>query len=158
MKGITLEKATVKDLHKINELMYKQAEEERKFMNNLNKKEKYTFHSKEEIKRMLSSKKCYIILAKVGENIVGCGSVSIEKMSHWSKYKKQGYMGMLYIDKKYRRKGLAKNLQDARIKWLKLRGIKLISNKVLSKNIPALKLAQKRGFKPHIISMYKELK
>jgi ribosomal protein S18 acetylase RimI-like enzyme len=152
-----IERATLKDLPVISELMYKQAQEERKFMNHLDKKEKFSFYSAPEIRKELSSPQCCILLVKIGDKIGGCGMAKIEKASHWSKYKKQGYLGMLYVEKEYRRQGIAKVLQSKRIAWLKSKGISLISCGVLSNNIPALKLAEKIGFKHHLIYMYKEL-
>ena len=157
MLSYKIERATLKDLPVISELMYKKAQEERKYIEHLDKKEKFSFYSTPEIRKAISSPQYYMLLANVGGKIMGCGMAKIEKAASWSKYKKQGYLGMLYVEKKYRRQGIAKALQSKRIAWLKSKGISLISCGVLSNNIPALKLAEKRGFKHHLIYMYKEL-
>ena len=122
---IVIEKASLRDLPSILQLQDKQAIETRRFMNNLDKKGEVIFYSRSEIEKIIRSSKSYAMLAKVGDKTVGCGFVTIEKASHWSKYKKQGYLGGLFVDKKYRRQGIAWALQEAGIKWLKSKGIKL---------------------------------
>ena len=148
----------MKDLPRVLELQDLQAEATRKFANGLDRKGKVTFFSRSEIKKIIVSRKDYPVLAKVGDRIVGCGFARIEKASSWSKYKKQGYLGALYVEKKYRGQGIGLALQQARIKWLKSKGIKLCASTVLANNTKALNLQKKRGFIPHAINFYKELR
>ncbi len=159
MKNIKFQRAGVKDLQTIYNFMLMQANEERKYLNDLaNKDKEDLFYTKSEIKNILSSQKNYMIIAKSGNISIGCGLAKIEKASKWNKYFSQGYLGMLYVDKKHRRKGVAKALQDNRINWLKSKEIRFLVTSVLSNNTPVIKLLDKRGFKPRLIQMYKELK
>lgn len=157
-KGVIIERATLKDLPRILELQDKQAAETKKFANNLGKKGKVVFFSKSEIRKIIMSSKDYPVVAKVDDRIVGCGFVRIEKAPSWAKYKKQGYMGALYVDKKYRKQGIARAVQEEVFEWLKSKEIRLCACAVLANNISALNLQKKRGFLPHSIDMYKELK
>ena len=131
-------------------------EEERKYMRSLAKKGRMVSYPKKEIKEILTSPKCYFTIAEIDKNPVGCGFARIEK-SHgsWCKYDILGYLGFLYVKKEFRRKGIAKALQEERIKWLKSKRIKMVVNKIKSKNIPSISFEKKRGFKPYIIKMYK---
>lgn len=158
MDKIVLEKAKIEDLPTIVELHNEQSNESRKFMKGLDKKEKVFFYSKAEIKKLLTSPTCYLVLAKLNNKTVGCGLARIEKASRWSKYKLQGYLGMLYVKPMYRRQGIAWALQEERVRWLKERGIKLLTCTVFVANKESLSLQQKRGFIPHSVHMYKELK
>lgn len=138
--------------------MKNQAIIERKYLQSLDKKDlEDLFYTKSEVKSILSSPKNYIILAKIDNESVGCGLAKIEPTSKWNKYNKQGYLGMLYVNKEYRRKGIAKTLQDYRIKWLKSHGVKYLTTSVLSLNLPIIKLLKKRGFKSRLIHWYKEI-
>ncbi len=154
--SLIIEKATIKDLSKISELMSKQAEDEREFIH-FNKKEDFSFYTLSDIKKVLTSLNCLMLLAKLNGKVVGCGLAKIEDAPSWSKHKKQGYLGMLYVDKNYRRHGIAKAIREARIKWLKSKGIKLLACLVLIKNIPAIAFAHKDGFKPNSTWMFKEM-
>ena len=159
MHNLTFKKATIKDLDLIYNFMLSQAEEERVYLDNLDKKEiKDLFYTKLEIRKILSSKDNFLLIAQLNKKPIGCGLAKIEKSSKWNKYSKQGYLGMLYVNKEYRNKGIAKRLQEERIKWLKSKGIKFVTTWVLLNNKPALNLIKKRGFKPRLIQMYKELK
>src|SRR3989344_1973139 len=140
MKNLQITRATIKDVNIIHNFMLIQAEDERKYLNNLDNKNNY------------------LVISKLDKILVGCGLAKIEKASKWNKYNKQGYLGMLYIDKKYRRKGIAIALQNNRINWLHSKGIKYLTCTVLSHNTPIINLLNKQGFNPHSIIMYKELK
>lgn len=138
--------------------MIQQAKDERRFLGNLDRKNKKDlFYTKLEVKKIISSPHSYTVIAKLDNIPIGCGVAKIEKASKWNKYNQQGYLGMLYVDKKYRKKGVAKALQDNRINWLRSKGIKYITCAILAKNLPALKLSTKQGFKPRLLMMYKEL-
>src|SRR3989344_3352339 len=159
MKNLQITRATIKDVNIIHNFMLIQAEDERKYLNNLdNKNKKDLFYTKSEIKKIISSKNNYLVISKLDKILVGCGLAKIEKASKWNKYNKQGYLGMLYIDKKYRRKGIAIALQNNRINWLHSKGIKYLTCTVLSHNTPIINLLNKQVFNPHSIIMYKELK
>ncbi len=157
MNNLKIEKATLKDIALIDNFMKKQAMDEKKFIR-FNKKKVFSFYSVSDIKKVLTSSNCIMLLAKVNDQVVGCGLARIEEAPKWSKYKKSGYLGMLYVDKKYRRQGIAKAIREARIKWLKSKGIKLLECLVLANNFPAIAFAQKTGFKSNSTWMFKELK
>ena len=159
MENLKFTKATIKDLDLVYEFMLNQADDERKYLNDIDKKKrKDLFYTKSEIKNILLSPNSHMLIAKIGNTPIGCGLAKIERASKWNKYAKQGYLGMLYIKKSYRKKGIAQKLQEARINWLKSKGINFITSWVLYNNKPAIHLIMKRGFKPRLIQFYKELK
>ena len=119
----------------------------------------FVSYPSKEVKQILRSSKSYLIIAEYKENPIGCGFVRIEKVREgWFKHEKAGYLGMLYVDKKFRRKGVGVALQNERIKWLKSKKIKMVFNKILVNNKPSIKMKEKHGFKPYILAMYKEIK
>ena len=132
--------------------------DELKFGKSLEKKNPISYTPKK-IKDLIKSPNSYLFIAEVNSKPIGCCFAEIMKMAkNWYKYKKMGYLGMLYVDKKFRRKGIAKKLNKERIRWLKSKGIKACFNKVLSKNKYSLKFEKQEGFKPYIIRLYKEIK
>ena len=158
MNGVVIKKATVKDVALISIFMSEQANDERKFLGNLDKKGKFSFYSAKEIKKILSSPHCCLLIAQLNGKPIGCGLAKIEKTEGWVKYRRRGHLGMLYVHKKYRRKGVAKRLQEERINWLQSKGINLVSCMILASNTPSLNLSAERGFKPHAIYLYNEIR
>ena len=156
MKDVKIRKATIEDLKVILEMQSLMTAEERKFMKGLAKKGKMVSYLESEIKAILSSSKCYFTIAETQGKPIGCGFARIEKFhGDWSKYRKYGYLGLLYIVKEHRRRGIATALQKERVRWLKSKGIKICVNKIFANNRPAITLQEKRGFKPYIVKMYK---
>ena len=156
MENLEIRKATLKDIPKIMEMQETMLEDERKYMRSLVRKGRMVSYPKKEIKEIITSPNCYFTIAEINKKPIGCGFARIEKAHEdWYKYSKLGYLGLLYVKKEFRRRGIAKALQEERIKWLKSKGIKMVVNKIIAKNRPSLNLQRKQGFKPYIIKMYK---
>jgi GNAT superfamily N-acetyltransferase len=152
-----IKKATIKDITVLMRLQYAMKQDEKKYMQGLNKKGKFITWSKSKLRNILTSPNGYIILVKIGGIAIGCGLAIIEKGHSWMKYNKIGHLGMIYVEKKYRRKGIATALKNQRIKWLKSKGIKFCYVSVFPGNKPSLKYQEKLGFKPYNIKLYKKI-
>lgn len=156
-RGVSIKRATIKDLPAVLHLHVKQSEETKKFLQGLGKKGKLSFYSPTEIKKLISSPSGYIALATINGVPIGCGSASIENAPSWYRYSKRGYLGMLYVDKPYRRAGVARALETVRMQWLKSKGVKVCICAILAPNHAALALKEKSGFNPSMVYMFKRL-
>tara|TARA_Y100000310_G_scaffold327385_1_gene393677 strand:- start:2702 stop:3178 length:477 start_codon:yes stop_codon:yes gene_type:complete len=152
-----IRKATLKDLNTLMNLQYKMKQDEKIYMQGLNKKGKFVTYTKSEIKKILTSPKGYFLLAESNKIPIACGFAMIEKPPIWMKYKRIGHLGMIYVDKKYRRNGIAIAIKKQRIKWLKSKGIKFCYVAVFTNNIPSIKYQEKMGFKPYNLKLYKKI-
>jgi len=100
-----------------------------------------------------NSKDHYMVVAEDKGKIVGSGFCKTAKEPNWSKNKKRGHIGVLFVEKEYRRKGIGKMIVDELINWLKKRNIKDIRIQAYSKNTNAIKAYKKYGFKEHVLEM-----
>ena len=159
-KEVSIRKATLKDLHAINNL-------NNQFCNHLTNKypaRKEIINLKlskkkliELIKQDLRSKiKGYFLIEKNGTPI-GFSRFWIKKPPVWIKFKKEADITDLFINSKYRKKGYGKELLNHTINFLNKKDCKLFTLGVHPKN-PAQKLYLRVGFKQNYIGMYKIIK
>ena len=69
----------------------------------------------------------------------------------------RGVMDNLYVEEKYRRKGIAKKLIEELIKWFKEKNVDVMTVHVYSSNLKAIVLYKKFGFKEYTINMNRKL-
>ncbi len=100
-------------------------------------------------KKELKSKNNYWIVLEDNNFILGFGNAEIKKnYSH-----KEGTVTMVYIDKKFRRKGLGKKITKKLILWLKEQKVKNIEAGIYYNNLPSMNMCKKLGFKPISLKM-----
>lgn len=101
----------------------------------------------------LKSGKQIWLVAEVNNKIIGFANAEFED-------KKEGWLRMLYIDRKFRRRGVGNKLTEERLNWLKKNGVKKVRAGMFFKNSKSIKNLKKFGFVkegPVSISMTKEL-
>ena len=104
-------------------------------------------------KSCLKSKKNLMLVAEDNGKVIGGGFCKIEKEPNWSKNKNRGHIGVLFVEKEYRRKGIGSRIIDELVKWLKKKNITDVRIQVYSKNTNAINAYKKYGFKEHILEM-----
>jgi len=97
----------------------------------------------------LNSKKNYWIVLENNNIILGFGNAEIKKNYN----PKEGMLTMVYIDRKFRRKGFGKKIVKELILWLKKKKIKYIEAGFYYNNKPSIKMHKKLGFKPISLKM-----
>lgn len=151
-----IRKATLKDLLRMNEIYIEGCVDEGKFqfprvsrkemLRNLKKGKKRRLNA---WRKNLKSKKCYYIVAEEKGKIKGLGFAQ-------SEIKDEGMIENVYVDKRYRKRGIGKKIILELTDWLKKKKVKYIEIDVYFKNKPAIRLYKKLGFKP--LSMIMRLK
>jgi len=104
---------------------------------------------KRDFKEKLKKRKQYWLIAEINNKIIGFGQV-------WFKDKEVGKIQKIYIDRKFRRKGIGEKICKELIKWLKKNKIKHIEAGFYWKNKPSIEMHKKLGFRP--ISLIMRLK
>ena len=154
---INIRKATIKDFSIIDDFQVKMGAFEKELSPTLRKlyrKGEARSRTAKEIKDYLQSAEALVLIAEVNGKPVGCGLAEVKKVyGAWSKFKYAGKMGLLFVEKKYRNKGVAEKIFKTRVRWLKSKKVAFITIKVLAENKKVLSWYHKRGFEDYMIEM-----
>jgi len=153
-----IRKAKKKDLKEIDEIYVSGTFDEEKLQDRKLTKDKWekimNSHKKQRqlsMKKDLVSKKNYWIVAEDDKKIVGFGQVHINNPS-------QAELEKLYVDKKFRGRGIASKIEKSLGSWLKKKKISKIYSRILLKNKHSIQFHMKRGFKQTAVKVEKKLK
>lgn len=146
-----LRKAGLKDLEEIDKIYVEGSLDEGKLQfPNVSKKEminqlkKYSTSRKKGFKKEI--KKDYWLVVEKDNSIIGFGQAKLNN-------KETGMIEKIYIDKKYRKKGIGEKIALKLIKWLKEKKVKHIESDIYWNNKPSIKLHKKLKFKPISLKM-----
>ena len=154
MKGLKIRKATLKDFKLVDEFQKKLVDYESKLDPLIAKGKNIRFYPEKDIKRMLRSSKSLFLIAEIDNKPIGCGVGVIEKtFGNWCIYKKRGYIGCMFVEKNYRRKGIGKEIMKQLINWFNSKKIKFIKVSVYANNQKTINAYRKYGFKDYILEM-----
>ncbi|MCC7574894.1 GNAT family N-acetyltransferase [Candidatus Woesearchaeota archaeon] len=108
-----------------------------------------------DIKKLILSKQTNFLVIELNKEIICCGYAEIRKSPNYMKPKNYGYIGMIFVSEKHRKKGLATNIINNLVKWLETNKIKEIRLEAYTKNEDAIKLFRKTGFEELFVTMKK---
>ena len=144
---VEIKEAAEEDVKILLEFSRKLNEFERKLYPNYRRfeldKEKIEKFFRKRIKREDS----VFLIAWANGKPVGMAYAWIVKSFLFFKEEKYGYIGEVWVEEGFRRKGIGRKLVEKIIEWFKSKGIKWIRTDVLSKNKRAFKFYEKLGFK-----------
>jgi ribosomal protein S18 acetylase RimI-like enzyme len=127
---------------------------ERPLDSNIKRKGKIRYYALKDIKKIISSKNSKILIAEINGKPVGCGFGEIKKNhANWSKFKYKGYIGMMFVEKEYRSKGIGTKILNTLLDWFEKRKVSDIRLQVYSNNDIAVHTYRKSGFKDYLIEM-----
>lgn len=149
---MTIQKATKKDIEKINEIYAEGILQELKFQYPNKPKSKikedveydFNFHKKT-IRKNIKDRKQYWIILEENNEIIGFGSAYIKG--------NKGVTESIYIAKEFRGKGYGSKILKNLISWINSKKVKHIETNILTGNEPSIKLHEKFGFKPYLLRM-----
>ena len=98
-----------------------------------------------------------VLIAELSGVAIGCGLTKILPNKEFYSEKLKGYIGLIYVLPKYRRRGVSRFILDSLVDWLRLKEVKDIRLDVFSNNHQALAAYQKIGFSPLLIEMQLQL-
>jgi len=155
-----IKKAKLKDIPKIEEIFVKGITDEGKLQFSKKKLKEFLEDIKKfkrkrlnEFKKNIKSTLSYVIVVEEKEEIIGFGSADVLKEN-----KKFGATPMIYVEKEFRKKGVASKIKKELLKWLKSKKVKYVSTGMFIKNKPSINLNKKFGFKIVALRMQKDLK
>jgi glucosamine-phosphate N-acetyltransferase len=101
-------------------------------------------------KASINSKKNKLLVAEENNKIVGFGYASLIK-NDILKTKVHGHINDMFVDKRYRRRGIAGKILQSFFEWFKKNGIKYAVLNVVSKNKIGYKAWTKYGFEDFVV-------
>ena len=138
-----IEKANYNDTLKVDNLLTKLIQDERKYDKNINK----NYIVKDFYNKFVNKSDSCIAVAKTGnKEIIGYCFVYIEDYGNVYN-EKIVQLDALFVEPIYRGNGIAQKLINYITKWSKEKGAKYIELKVCNNNENAIKLYDKLGFK-----------
>ncbi len=146
--------AKLSDIELLNKFQHGIGIHERKLDSNIKKQGRIIYYTKLDLQKAIKSRNSLVLIVEINNKPVGCGLASISKMhGDWSKFDKKGYIGLMYVMKEYRGKGLGSKILNYLLNWLKKKKIKDIRLQVYCNNDIAVNAYKKGGFKEYISEM-----
>lgn len=107
-------------------------------------------------KRMIKNDNGAIFVAEIDNKIVGYAVCWIAKRPPYLyKVDKIGYISDVFVEDKYRMRGIGSALLGKVLEWFKNKNIKYVELSVLAKNEKAKKFYEKHGFKVYSLNLRK---
>ena len=98
-----------------------------------------------------------VLVAVEDRKIIAYIRGTLTKTLHVLNVKLREVIGNLYVEEKYRRKGVAKNLIEELIRWFKGKNVDVMTVHVYLLNSKAIALYKKFGFKEYSLNMNRRL-
>lgn len=98
-----------------------------------------------------------VLVAIVGDEIVGSGYAKILQAKPYQKFTQYAYLGFMYVKPEYRGQGINKKILDGLIQWAKLKNLTEVRLDVYDENVIAKIAYLKVGFKPNLLEMRLEI-
>jgi len=149
-----IREAAEKDANNIKSLWIKSLKNEKRLNNNIDLRSEIKDFKKNFPKFF---KENNYFLAEENGNILGFVGGKIKAGSGFYKNVKIGEMWGLFVEEKYRNKGVGTELIKAFISWLKTKKAEIAELCVSANNADAIKLYENLGFKDFIITKRKNI-
>jgi len=110
------------------------------------------------LKKTFKDKNTEIFIAEDNKIIVGYMMINVSKAQQRYSFDKLGSVWDVYVEEKYRKKGITKKLLKEALKWFRLKGVENIDLSVDKKNNVGIKTWRKLGFFDQETIMFMKLK
>ena len=106
-----------------------------------------------DIERMLLADNVRFVVAERGNTVVGCGFARIDNAKTYLSHSQQAYLGLMYVDPKYRGQSINGGIVEHLKAWCRSKGVTELRLEVYSDNRVAVGAYEKAGFSKHMIEM-----
>ena len=110
-----------------------------------------------DIEAMIRADNIELVVAEIGEQIIGSGYARIEKSKHYLKHRVHAYLGFMYVVPEHRGKGINKKIINALKLWAQAQNITEFRLDVYHNNSAAIKAYENAGFVKHMIEMRRDV-
>ena len=105
------------------------------------------------IAAMISTPHIEVVVAQIGDEIIGSGYARIEDAKPYLKHQKYAYLGFMYVKPEHRGKGVNQLVIKKLQEWCLAQGINECRLEVYEENTSAVKAYEKLGFEKLLITM-----
>ena len=126
---------------------------ERPFDNSLKEGEIHYY----DLIELIRSEHAEVLIAVVGDEIVGSGYAKIAAAEPYQKFSKYAYLGFMYVKPEYRGQGIIQKIIDGLINWAKIQNLREVRLEVYHENTVAKTAYLKAGFSPNLLEMRLEI-
>jgi RimJ/RimL family protein N-acetyltransferase len=106
-----------------------------------------------DIDKMLVADDVQFVVAQRGNELVACGFARIDNAKTYLSHLKQAYLGLMYVDPKYRGQSINSGIVERLKQWCCKKGVTELRLEVYAENIAAVGAYERAGFSKHIIEM-----
>ncbi len=145
-----LRSANLSDLNTLKNFQKRLVIHERPFDPGIPKKEEVEYY---DIRELIEANNVNFLVIEIDNKIIGCGFGQIRKNDDWAANKIFGYIGLMFVDDKFRGQKIGKLIVDELVKWFKEKNVFDIRLKVYEKNISAVNAYKKYGFEHFVLEM-----
>lgn len=154
--SIQIRQAQGKDIDVLNSFQNKLGAHERPLDSTIKRKGRVIYYN---IKKLINSKNSLVLIGEINGKPVGCAFGEIQRIKgDWSKYKYKGYIGMMFVEKIYRGKGVGRMIINKLLGWFKKNKIKDVRLQVYKNNVGSVAFYKKCGFKDYILELVYKFK
>lgn len=143
--------AQLSDLGALKNFQQQLVKHERPFDSGIPKKGVVEYY---DIEALIKSRNANFLVAEIDNKTVGCAFGQIrDNDADWALNKKYGYIGLMFVDEKFRKLRIGKLIIDSIIQWFNEKNISDIRLKVYEKNVGAVNAYRKYGFKDFVLEL-----
>lgn len=109
------------------------------------------------LEKLITDENSELVVAELDGKIIGSGCASLKKSEPFEKHENFCYLGFMYVEPSYRRKGINRKILNSLIDWSKSKGLVEIRLEVYDKNKSAISAYEKFGFNKTTVKMRIEI-
>lgn len=106
-----------------------------------------------DIAKMITADNVEVAVAELNSEIIGSGYARIDDSKPYLKHIQHAYLGFMYVDPKYRGKGINQQILNYLKQWATSKNLTELRLDVYNENLPAIKAYEKIGFTKLLIEM-----
>jgi GNAT superfamily N-acetyltransferase len=94
----------------------------------------------------------FLVAERSGE-LIGCGFARIDAAKPYLRHRQQAYLGLMYVDPRYRGQSINRGIVERLKDWCRERGVTELRLEVYNDNRIAVAAYEKAGFAKHMVEM-----
>lgn len=149
MNDLVIRSATILDIEFLKKFEQGVISEERPFNPTLKKEETHYY----DLEALIKSDDIEIVVAEVGNELIGCGFSRIETAPPYLSHDRFAYLAYMYVIPEFRRKGVNRQIIEALKSWSLSKDVDEFRLKVYVENVGAIEAYKQAGFKELTVEM-----